>query len=192
MRRRIPILLILFLLPACASRVTERGVLVKVTNNSNVAGILQLKARFSNQGSSDTLLLPSTPLKTPMVFPTAFSITLPSNRTGEVNIAVDGLDSSGTSVANGTGVAILQANAFVTTTVDLGAGALPCTGGGSCVDASVRPEVHGSIDSADAVGSDTGVGDDVPSATGATPLRDTRAHTLHSPPAAWRRRSSAA
>jgi hypothetical protein len=120
-----------------------------------------LQATVSNQDRSEQLLLPATPQRTAIDFPTAFSISVPSSRTGQVDIAILGLNSSGAPVAHGAAFATLQADTFVKATVDLEPGAPACATGGSCADAG--PEVGAPADSREADRLDTGaVVPDVP------------------------------
>jgi cysteine-rich repeat protein len=116
----------LLALAACEGTTTEQGVLVNVTNKSIVTGIVQLSVYLSNQGKSDMLWLPATRPTTPLKLPSAFSISVPPSRSGYVDIAVDGVDLSGVAVASGDASVLLQASTFVTTSVDLHAGASSC------------------------------------------------------------------
>jgi hypothetical protein len=133
MRRAIA--LAVLVLAACKGKTIEQGVRIEVTNKANVPGVVQLQATVSNLDRRETLLLPATPHPTALALPTAFSISVPSSRTGRVDIVILGLNSSGTPVANGSGFANLQASAFVNASVDLQPGAPSC-----CADASVGPE----------------------------------------------------
>jgi hypothetical protein len=131
MKRGISFLLCLFALTACKSKSTEQGVIVNVLNPSAVAGIVRLSVSASNGGPPDTLFFPTTAQTAPIAFPTAFSVTMPASRSGEVDLAIDGLDSFGAVVANATTFAVLQAGNFVPTTVKLQPGAASGTDGGA-------------------------------------------------------------
>src|SRR5512133_3374895 len=126
MRRAGCILLGLVAVTACKSDVTEQGVVVNVTNVSAVPGIVWLKVSVSNKGTPDTLYFPPNPRSTAIKFPTAFSIAVPADRGGEVDIAVVAYDSSMAVVANGASFAILKTGYFVPTEVALKPGASLC------------------------------------------------------------------
>ena len=132
MRRGIPFLLGLLSLSACKSNVvTEQGVLVTVSNPSGVAGIVRLSVTVSNGGTGDTLTFPATAQTTPIVFPTSFSVNVPASRSGEVDMAIRGLNGSGATVANATTFAVLQEGTFVPATAALQPGGMVGTGGAS-------------------------------------------------------------
>jgi hypothetical protein len=91
MKRGVWCLVALLALPACKSKVTEQGVVVRVSNPSNVAGIFRLRVFASNRGSNPiTLILPDAARSTPVSFPTDFSLSVPASRSGQVDIAIDG------------------------------------------------------------------------------------------------------
>jgi cysteine-rich repeat protein len=119
----------LLALLACTRTETEQGVLVNVTNPSDVAGIVWLRVSVSNKGPGKTLLFATSPQGSAIKFPTALSITVPASRTGPVDIAVDGLDGSLAAVANGASSAVLLPGAFVGTAVELRPGASLCGNG---------------------------------------------------------------
>jgi hypothetical protein len=191
-------LVIALALSACKGQVVEQGVLVTVDNKSGATGIVQLRAVVFNLDRSEALLLPEVARSTPVDFPTQFSVSVPSTRSGRLDIAIEGLDSFGVPVASGVGFAILQDNAFVGATVDLlpivippatgGAGGPAGTGGavgaGGTTGAGGAPPVLGGALGAGGVVSaggivDTGgragaggmVGAGGLSGTGATPSR---------------------
>src|SRR6478752_10120403 len=56
--------------------------------------IFRLHAIMSNAGTSDAKLFPMTAPAQAIALPTAFSITLPRSRTGELDVAVDALDAT--------------------------------------------------------------------------------------------------
>lgn len=121
MKRRI--VLGFLALAACRGKITEEGVRIEVNNNANVAGIVQLQATVSNLDRSERLLLPPTPQSKSLDFPTAFSISTPPSRSGQMDIIVLGLNSSGAPVASGSAFALLQTDTFVRASVDLQPGA---------------------------------------------------------------------
>jgi len=111
---------------ACTSKVTEQGVLVDVANPNGVAGIAGLRVYVSNPTAHTALDFPAAGQSAPIKFPTSFSFTVPSRRSGEVDIAVDGMDAAHAIVAHGTASAVLQANAFAPASVSLVPGASLC------------------------------------------------------------------
>ena len=165
MKRGALFLLAVLALQACKNKTVEEGVFVTVNADSDVAGIVQLKVTVSNAGTDDHLLLPGVPQSKPMVFPTEFSISTPSSRTGRVTIVIEGIDSSGLSTASGSTFADLVANTFVPKAVDLQRTASPCGNDGSCADASVG-SAGADADSGGTVTSDPVGTPDVPVATG--------------------------
>jgi len=133
MRRGIPCLLGLVAFAGCKEKVTEQGVLVSVGNPSGALGIVRLRVFASSLGGKpSTLLLPVTAQSTEIRFPTDFSLSVPSGRSGQVDIAIDGLAASGAVVANGNASAFLQPRTFVPISVALSPGASPC--GNSSLD----------------------------------------------------------
>ena len=76
-----------------------------------------------------TRLFPATAGGQPIVFETSFSLTVPRDRTGALDIALDGLDAGGTAVANGAGTIDLHVGDNVTVTITLHAGASLCGNG---------------------------------------------------------------
>lgn len=165
MRRHVSLVACLFALWGCSNKIKDQGVLVKVNNPSNLGGIVQLRVDLSNASTSETLLLPPARRAVLINFPTAFSVNLPSNRAGEVDMALDGLDSSGAVVASGSASAVLQASAFVTVSADLHSPAPLCTNGAgvtgrSCTDASIPSDLGPPADSG-GVRTDAGVKPDL-------------------------------
>ena len=89
---------------AGCSKSGDSVVVVALTAEGAVAPIVQLRATISNAGTADLLLYPQNPPDgglSPITFPASFAITLPSSHRGDLDIAVDGLDATGTTTAWG-------------------------------------------------------------------------------------------
>jgi hypothetical protein len=130
-----PALVAVLALSACQGEVIEQGVLVTVDNKSGATAIVELLVRVVNDYSGEVFPVPDAPRSAPLTFPTQFSISMPSTRSGQVDIAIDGLDGSGVLVGSGTGFAILQPSTFVGAKVDLEPIVSSCGSGGPCADA---------------------------------------------------------
>ena len=113
--------------PACDK--SDSVVIVKVAADAEVAGVVQLRALVSNAGEGAARLFPTTPAAAPITFETSFSLTVPRERTGALDIAIDGLDDGGAAVANGAGSIDLHVGDNVTVTITLHAGASLCGNG---------------------------------------------------------------
>ena len=121
------VLLAAALAPACGK--SDSVVIVKVAADAEVAGVVQLRALVSNAGEGAARLFPTTPSAAPITFETSFSLTVPRERTGALDIAIDGLDAGGATVANGAGSIDLHVGDNVTITITLHAGASLCGNG---------------------------------------------------------------
>jgi hypothetical protein len=88
--------------------------------------VFQLRALVSNGGDGQTRMFPATPAAQAIAFDTAFSLTVPRDRTGALDIALDGLDAGGAIVANGAGSVDLHVGDNVTVTITLHAGPSLC------------------------------------------------------------------
>jgi len=110
--------------PACDK--SDSVVIVKVTAETDVAAVFQLRALVSNGGDGQTRMFPATPAAQAIAFDTAFSLTVPRDRTGALDIALDGLDAGGAIVANGAGSVDLHVGDNVTVTITLHAGPSLC------------------------------------------------------------------
>jgi len=121
------VLLAAALAPACGK--SDSVVIVKVAADAEVAGVVQLRALASNAGEGAPRLFPTTPSAAPIMFETSFSLTVPRERTGALDIAIDGLDADGATVANGGGSVDLHAGDTVTITITLHTGASLCGNG---------------------------------------------------------------
>src|SRR4051812_32198133 len=93
--------------PSCSSG-GDSAIVVHVQGPTTLPGIFRLHAIVSNDGLSDSKLFPMTAPTQAIAMPTAFSITLPRSRTGELDVAVDALDATGNILANGAGSATIS------------------------------------------------------------------------------------
>ena len=116
-------------LVATACDESDSVVVVKVTADTAVPSVFQLRASVSNAGAGVTRLFPAAPSAEPIAFDTAFSLTVPRSRTGALDIALDGLDGDGAVVANGAETVDLHVGDNVTVTIALRAGASLCGNG---------------------------------------------------------------
>jgi hypothetical protein len=127
--RRLLLSLALFAVACGGKDATQMSVLLVEVDAPNLSGIVGLNVVFANGGTTESRRYPSTTSAVPLRFRTSLSATLPTSRTGEVAIAIDGVDANSVVVARGAGVAVLvpggQATAIVTLTalVQLDAGA---------------------------------------------------------------------
>ena len=133
--RRIALLfLFLFLAaPLAACDKSDSIVVVHVDVDPAVTGVIQLRAQVSNGGDGSTRMFPSTPATQAIAFPTSFSLSVPRDRTGALDVALDGLGDGGPVVAHGDGTVDLHVGDNVTMMITLQAG--PSTCGNNQVDA---------------------------------------------------------
>src|SRR6185436_18758876 len=103
--------------PACDK--SDSVVIVNVSAEAGVPSVFQLRAQVSNADQGQTRSFPTAPAAQPIVFDTAFSLTVPRERSGALDIALDGLDESGAVVANGAGSVDLRVGDNVTVTIAL-------------------------------------------------------------------------
>jgi cysteine-rich repeat protein len=109
-------------------------VLVTVSADPAATGVVQLRTTLSNQSMSAIDLFPqqvAAGMKM-LTFPTMFSLTVARARSGTLDLALDGLDASGTAIASGTGSVTLSPGGTADLGVSLNAGASLC--GNSVVD----------------------------------------------------------
>ncbi len=104
-------------------------VVVNVAADADVLPVSQLRVTVSNAGMDEVKLYPQRAGAAPIGMPTAFSLTLPTARAGELDIALDGLDAGGTAVASGAGSVTLVPGATATLSLTLSAGAALCGNG---------------------------------------------------------------
>jgi hypothetical protein len=114
---------------AGACNESDSIVVVKVTTETGIASVFQLRALVSNAGDGTTRLFPAAPAAQPIPFETSFSLSLPRDRTGALDIVVEGLGSAGSVVANGAGTVNLHVGDNVAVTIALHAGASSCGDG---------------------------------------------------------------
>jgi non-reducing end alpha-L-arabinofuranosidase len=132
MKAEASILLASFALYACRDTVTEQGFLVKVSNPDHVPGIVQLRASVSSQTDprdhNKNLLFPATATDKTIDFDTSFSFTISADRSGDVDIIVEGLSSQAIVVAHAMTTSVsLEAGKFPSVNLLLKAGAArPC------------------------------------------------------------------
>jgi cysteine-rich repeat protein len=120
----------LLLALGCSSAPTS--VIVKVTADPGVTGVYQLQATLSNAEGSDEKTFPRD-RGGALTFETAFSLTLDSDRTGALDVALSGLASGGALVAHGDGSVQIDPGHTVTLPITLHEG--PSTCGDGVVDA---------------------------------------------------------
>src|SRR5262245_42789399 len=111
---------------AAACDKSDSVVVVKVDTDPYVPAVVQLRALVSNGGEGVPRVFPLTPAATAISFPTSFSLTVPRDRTGALDIALDGFDVRGAVVASGADTVELHAGDDVTMMVTLHAGPSLC------------------------------------------------------------------
>jgi cysteine-rich repeat protein len=111
---------------------TDSAIVVKVDADPDVGDVLQLRAWVSNAGDGVMRSYPAAAAARPIKFQTSFSLTLPRERTGAVDIALDGIGGGGVVIANGAGTVDLRPGGTATVTITLHAGAPTC--GNSQID----------------------------------------------------------
>lgn len=104
-------------------------VVVNVAAGAGVPPISQLRATVSNAGMGDVKLFPQRAGAASIAMPTAFSLSLPTARAGELDLALDGLDAGGAVVASAAGAVTLASGATATLSLTLMAGASLCGNG---------------------------------------------------------------
>ena len=121
---------------------------MKVGADADVADVFQLRAQVSNAGEGVDAPVPggagrgSRSSSRP-----SFSLTVPRDRTGALDIALDGLDAGGTAVANGAATIDLHVGDNVTVTITLHAGASLC--GNGQIDTGEACDDHDRLSSGD-------------------------------------------
>jgi len=111
---------------AAACDKSDSVVVVNVDAEPGVPALMQLRAYVSNGGEGVPRDFPTTPAATPIAFPTSFSLTIPRDRTGALDVALSAFDSSSTVAASGDGTVELHPGDNVTMTVTLHAGPSLC------------------------------------------------------------------
>ena len=103
-------------------------VVVTVAADQDVAGVVRLRAVTSNAGTGATRTFPATAVAD-ITFPTTFSLTVPRDRTGALDIALEGLDYGDAVIANGADTVDLRGGDSVAVTITLRSGAPLCGNG---------------------------------------------------------------
>jgi cysteine-rich repeat protein len=106
-------------------------VVVTVAADQDVAGVVRLRAVVSNGGTGATRTFPARAAAAAgdIAFPTTFSLTVPRDRTGALDIALEGLDGGDVVIANGADTVDLRGGDNVAVTIALHAGATTCGNG---------------------------------------------------------------
>jgi cysteine-rich repeat protein len=115
---------------SCGSS-SDSAVVVHVQGPATLPAIYRFHAILSNDETSDSKLFPQSLPATAVAIamPTAFSITLPRARTGELDIALDALGATGDILANGAGTATINVGGTAEVTITLAAGISLCGNG---------------------------------------------------------------
>jgi hypothetical protein len=141
--RRILLGLVLLSLACKASSGGSQDVVLVNVDAPNLTGITHLNVTFTNAGTSETRSYPANATSTPIVFPTTLSATVPTSRSGSINVSVDGLNAQNLTVAHGQASKDLVIGGETDITVNLaavtmgpdagagGQGGAPATGGGT-------------------------------------------------------------
>jgi len=125
------VLVVATALATAACEKSDSVVVVTVVADQDVAGVFRLRAVASNAGTGATRTFPAASAAAPdaITFPTTFSLTVPRDRTGALDIALDGLDGNDVAIANGADSVELRAGDNVAVTIALRAGAPACGNG---------------------------------------------------------------
>ena len=99
--RRILLGLVLLALACKGSGGSSQDVVLVQVNAPGLDGITHLNVTFTNNGASATRSYPETATSAPIAFPTNLSATMPSSRTGTIDVSIDGLDAQNTITARG-------------------------------------------------------------------------------------------
>ena len=116
-------------LAIAACEKSDSVVVVTVAADQDVAGVFRLRALASNAGSGATRTFPGAAAVAAITFPTTFSLTVPRDRTGALDIALEGRDGNDVAIANGAGSVDLRVGDNVAVTIALHAGAPACGNG---------------------------------------------------------------
>ena len=127
-----------FLWVGCGNSDSNSIVVVTVTAPPTMPVVTQLRAIISNAGSSNTRLFPPVESATPIQFDTTFAVTFPTSRSGELEIAVDALNSALQVVASGSDSVVVVPGGRADVIVHL---ALAATGDAGASDAIVAIDV---------------------------------------------------
>ncbi len=113
---------------SCGSS-NDSVVVVHVQGPTTLPPLFRFHAILSNDDTSDSKLFPLASAAQAIALPTAFSITLPRARSGELDIALDALDATGDILANGTGTTTIDVGGTADVTITLAAGISLCGNG---------------------------------------------------------------
>ena len=127
-RRAPAILAALALTQALSCKDSDSVVRIAVDGPAALPALTSLRASLSNAGATDTKIYPQAPGGS-IALPTAFTVTIPHQRAGSLDIALDGLNAQGTAVASGAGTVALRPGDTVSVTITLAAGAALCGNG---------------------------------------------------------------
>lgn len=125
---------LVFVLSAAVVAACEKSdsvVVVTVDADQGVSGVVGLRAIVSNADTGATRTFPATTpaAQQPITFPTTFSLTVPRDRTGPLDIALDGLDAGGAAIAAGAGSVELRVGDSAAVSIVLHEGASACGNG---------------------------------------------------------------
>ena len=118
-----------FLAGLSACKDADSVVLVNVSINPDVPPVYSLRVAMSTAQARDTKTYPATVSKTALLSSTSFVIILPRSRTGQIDLALDGIDDTGAVVAHGTAETNIVADGTATASVVMATGASLCGNG---------------------------------------------------------------
>src|SRR5262249_12284771 len=110
-------------------READSVLVVTVDADATVTGVTQLRAFVSNASMSSANVFPAQRSTADIGFPTRFSLTIPRARSGAIDVALDGCDSRGVTVANGAGSATLVPGGTASLAITLHPGPSSCGNG---------------------------------------------------------------
>jgi hypothetical protein len=128
----------------CGGSAANSIVVVTVTASPGVPTVSQLRVVVANGSLSDTKFFPPIPVTRGITFPASFAVTFATSRSGALSVAIDALDPSSRSVAQGENTATIVpggraevvVNLDPTAGVDAGA-PIPDAGGADAPGADV-------------------------------------------------------
>ena len=104
-------------------------VVVNVSINSDVQPVYSLRVSMSTAQAHDTKTYPANASKTAMPSSVSLAIVVPRSRAGQMDLALDGLDSDGKPIAHGTAQTAIIVGGTAPVSVVLAAGASLCGNG---------------------------------------------------------------
>ncbi len=117
-----------------ACKEPDSVVVVNVAINADVQPIYSLQVAMSTAQAHDTKTYPASASKTQMAATASFAVVVSRSRFGELDLALDGLDSAGQPSAHGTAQTKIVVGGTATVSVTLVAGASTC--GNGIIDSS--------------------------------------------------------